>query len=71
MKFLIAYNDNTEDSVGGFFAYCGEEIREETENRHIDSAVLTPPSLTNALLVQHLSDCQICVIANHGDASSL
>lgn len=71
MKFLIAYNDNTEDLAGGFFACCGEEVLEETENRHIDSAVLTPPSLTNTLLVQHLSDCQVCVIANHGDARSI
>lgn len=50
MKFLIAYNDNTEDLAGGFFACCGEEIIEETENRHIDSVVLTPPSLTNTFL---------------------
>ena len=71
MKFLIAYNDNTEDLAGGFFAYCGEEIIEETENHHIDSVVLTSPSLTNTLLVQHLSDCQVCVIANHGDARSI
>lgn len=71
MKFLIVYNDNTEDSAGGFFANCGEEILEETENRQIDRTVLTPPSLTNTLLIQHLSDCQVCVIANHGDARSI
>ena len=71
MKFLIAYNDSLEDQAGSFFAYCGEEVIIETENRDIESSVLTPPSLTNALLVQHLSDCQVCVIANHGDAKSI
>ncbi len=71
MKILIAYNDNTDDSAGGFFACCGEEILEETENRHIDSTVLTPPFLTNTLLVRHLYDCNVCVIANHGDARSI
>ena len=71
MKFLIAYNDDPEDSAGGHFAFCGEEVLIETEDRHIPSVVLTPPSLTNAFLVQHLSDCQVCVIANHGDARSI
>lgn len=71
MKFLIAYNDNTKDLAGGFFECCGEEILEEAENLDIDSTVLTPPSLTNTLLVQHILDCQVCVIANHGDARSI
>ena len=71
MKFLIAYNNNPADSAEGFFSYCGEEVLDETGNRQIESAVLTPPSLTNTLLVQNLSDCQVCVIANHGDARSI
>ena len=71
MKFLIAYNNAGDDSVGGHFAYCGEEVQIETVEHHIQSTVLTPPSLTNTLLVQHLSDCQVCVIANHGDAKSI
>lgn len=71
MKFLIAYNDAGDDSASGHFAYCGEEVLLETEECHIQSTVLTPPSLTNTLLVQHLSDCQVCVIANHGDAKSI
>ena len=71
MKFLIAYNNNPADSAEGFFSYCGEEVLDETGNRQIENAVLTPPSLTNTLLVQNLSDCQVCVIANHGDARSI
>ena len=71
MKFLIAYNNAGEDAAGGHFAFCGEEVLLETEVRHIQSAVLTPPSLMNTLLVQHLSGCQVCVIANHGDAKSI
>lgn len=71
MKFLIAYNNDTEDKAGGHFAFCGEEMEMAMEENGFESIVLTPPSLTNMLLLQHLPECHICFIANHGDARSI
>lgn len=72
MKFLIAYNnDNTVDAAGGHFAFCGEEMENAMEEYGFDNVVLTPPLLTNAQLLQHLPNCSICFIANHGDAKSI
>lgn len=71
MKFLIAYNNDTTDKTGGHFAFCGEEMELAMEEYSFESIVLTPPSLTNLLLLQSLPVCQICFIANHGDARSI
>ena len=71
MKFLIAYNNDTSDEAGGHFSYCGEEMEMAMEEHGFASIVLTPPSLTNALLLQNLPECQVCFIANHGVARSI
>lgn len=71
MKFLIAYNNDTSDEAGGHFAFCGEEMEMAMEEHGYASIVLTPPSLTNALLLQNLPECHVCFIANHGDARSI
>lgn len=71
MKFLIAYNNDTSDAAGGHFAFCGEEIEIETEERKIEKCILTPPLLTNKHLLQNLPVCQVCFIANHGDTKSI
>lgn len=71
MKFLIAYNNDTSDAAGGHFAFCGEEMELETEERELDRVILNPPSLENQQLLQHLPSCQVCFIANHGDAKSI
>lgn len=71
MKFLIAYNNDTSDAAGGHFAFCGEEMEIETEERKIENCILTPPLLTNKHLLQNLPTCQVCFIANHGDTKSI
>lgn len=71
MKFLIAYNNDTTDEAGGHFAFCGEEMELETEERGLDHVVLNPPNLENSQLLQYLPTCQVCFIANHGDAKSI
>lgn len=71
MKFLIAYNNDSGDNVSTHFVFCGEEMQSEMEARGYDNIILTSPSLTNALLLQHISSCQVCFIANHGDAKSI
>lgn len=71
MKFLIAYNNDTSDAAGGHFAFCGEEMEIETEERKIEKCILTPPLLTNNHLFQNLPACQVCFIANHGDKKSI
>lgn len=71
MRFLIAYNNDTSDAAGGHFAFCGEEMEIETEERKIEKCILTPPLLTNKHLLQNLSVCQVCFIANHGDIKSI
>lgn len=71
MRFLIAYNNDTSDSAGGHFSFCGEEMEMAMEEYGFPSIVLTPPNLTNAHLLQSLPECHICFIANHGDARSI
>ena len=71
MKFLIAYNNDNSDAAGGFFSYCGEEMELETEERGLDHVVLTPPNMENRHLYLCLPFCQVCFIANHGDAKSI
>lgn len=71
MKFLIAYNNDTIDEAGGHFAFCGEEMELEMEARGLDHVVLTPPNMVNQYLLQYLPSCQVCFIANHGDAKSI
>ena len=69
MKFLIAYNSLDENCT--HFAYCGEEMVIETETRNINKTVLTSPNLSNYNLLQHLQECHVCFIANHGDSKSI
>ena len=71
MKFLIAYNNDTSDAAGGHFAFCGEEMELETEERGLDRVIMNPPHLENSQLLQNLPSCQVCFIANHGDAKSI
>lgn len=71
MNFLIAYNKDSSDAAGGFFAFCGEEMELEAEARGLDSIVITPPNMGNQQLLQHLPTCQVCFIANHGDTKSI
>ena len=71
MKFLIAYNNGKTDNANTHFAFCGEEMQLEMETRGHEYVVLTPPLLTNLNLLQHLSACQVCFIANHGDTRSI
>lgn len=71
MKFLIAYNNDNSDVAGGHFAFCGEEMELETDERGLDHVVLNPPNMGNRHLLQHLPDCQVCFIANHGDVKSI
>jgi hypothetical protein len=71
MKFLIAYNNDTSDAAGGHFAFCGEEMEIETEERGMETCILTPPMLTNKHLLLSLPVCQVCFIANHGDTNSI
>ena len=71
MKYLIAYNNDTADATGGHFAFCGEEMELETEERGLEHVVLNPPNMGNQHLLQHLPVCQVCFIANHGDAKSI
>ena len=71
MKFLIAYNNDTSEEAGGHFSFCGEEMEIDMEERGLDYVVLTPPFLTNTQLLQNLSTCQVCFVANHGDSRSI
>jgi hypothetical protein len=71
MKYCIAYNDDTSDKVCGHFAFCGEEMVIEAEERGVDFTVLTPPNLSNRELLKNLPSCQVCFIANHGDSNSI
>ncbi len=71
MKFLIAFNNDASDKAGSHFSFCGEDMEMAMEQYGHESIVLTPPFLTNAQLLKNLSECQICFIANHGDARSI
>lgn len=71
MKFLIAYNNDESDKAGGYFSFCGEEMKIAMLEHSFESIVLTPPYLTNMQLLQSLPECHICFIANHGDARSI
>lgn len=71
MNFLIAYNNDSSDAAGGFFTSCGEEMEMEVGKRGLDFIVMTPPNMGNQQLLQHLPTCQVCFIANHGDAKSI
>ena len=71
MKLLIAYNNDSSDKTCSFFSFCGEEMEMETDMRGMDRMVLRPPFLTNGKLLEVLSSCQACFIANHGDAQSI
>jgi hypothetical protein len=71
MNFLIVYNNDSSDAAGGFFAFCGEEMELEAEERGLDHIVMNPPNMCNQQLLQHLPTCQVCFIANHGDAKSI
>lgn len=71
MKFLIAYNNDGSDNACVLFKYCGEEMEICMADRSIENIVLNPPSLTNAHLLQNITSCQVCFIANHGNAKSI
>lgn len=71
MRFLIAYNDDASDDACVFFKFCGEEMIFDTGDCGYESIVFTPPFLTNSILLQNITECQVCFIANHGDTKSI
>lgn len=70
-KALIAYNNDTGTVLHDFFESCADEAKQICYDSNVDFASVCPPNLNEQSVCSNISDCQICVIAGHGDADGI
>lgn len=71
MKIIIAYNNDQQDLLSGFFESCAEEIESACRLMQVETTCLTPPHLDYPSVAAILNDHSACVIAAHGDEKSI